>query len=114
IAFFTSSSCGLPILINWTFIQLKMQFYQSFRTFHSLTANNFVLLMKLKPLYLFIIVLLFSCEKTINLKVNNQPAKLVVDASIENDQTPIVVLSSSLNYFSNITPDELSASFVHD
>ncbi len=70
--------------------------------------------MKLKHLYFFIVVLFFSCEKTISLKVNNQSAKLVVNASIENDQTPIVVLSTSLNYFSNITTEELSASFVHD
>jgi hypothetical protein len=64
--------------------------------------------------YCFLLVLFFSCERTIDLKVNNQPAKLVVDASIENDQPPLVVLSTSLNYFSTITPDELSASFVHN
>jgi hypothetical protein len=55
-----------------------------------------------------------SCERTIDLKVNNQTPKLVVDASIENDQAPLVVLSTSLNYFSTITPEELSASFVHN
>ena len=71
--------------------------------------------MKHKKLYcLFFIALLFSCERTIDLKVKNQPAKLVVDASIENDGTPLVVLSNSLNYFSTITPEELSASFVHN
>src|SRR5947199_4757619 len=64
--------------------------------------------------YCFLLVLFFSCERTIDLKVNNQPAKLVVDASIENEQPPLVVLSTSLNYFSTITPDELSASFVHN
>src|SRR5581483_1993706 len=32
----------------------------------------------------------------------------------ENDQFPVVVLSSSLNYFSSISPQELSNSFVHD
>lgn len=71
--------------------------------------------MKYQSLYFFIITVLFcSCERTINLKVNNQPSKLVVDASIENNGTPLVVLSNSLNYFSTITPEQLSASFVHN
>src|SRR5689334_17335486 len=55
-----------------------------------------------------------SCEKTIKLSVNNQTAKLIVDASIENDSFPVVALSTSLNYFSSISPEELSNSFVHD
>jgi hypothetical protein len=59
-------------------------------------------------------VVLFSCEKDIHLKVQNQPSKLVVDASIENERYPVVALSTSLNYFSSITSDELSKSFVHD
>lgn len=67
--------------------------------------------------YFGLIILLFifsSCEKTIQLNVNNQPAKLVVDASIESNNTPVVALSSSLNYFSSITKQELSGSFVHN
>ncbi len=64
--------------------------------------------------YLFLAVLFFSCERTIVLKVNNQPAKLVVDGSIENYQPPLIVLSNSLNYFSTITPQQLAASFVHN
>ena len=70
--------------------------------------------MKFKHLYYLLTIFFVSCERTIDLKVNNQPAKLVVDASIENDQPPLVVLSSSLNYFSTISPLELSASFVHN
>lgn len=62
----------------------------------------------------FLLIALVSCERTIDLKVNNQPAKLVVDASIENNSAPVVVLSNSLNYFSAITPQELSSSFVHN
>lgn len=61
-----------------------------------------------------LIFFFYSCEKKITLKVQNQPAKLVVDASIENERYPIVALSSSLNYFSSITTQELSASFVHN
>jgi hypothetical protein len=70
----------------------------------------------MKRIYLYIIFLLAasSCERTIDLSVNNQPAKLVVDASIENNGTPLVILSTSLNYFSTITPEELQQSFVHN
>ncbi len=64
--------------------------------------------------YLSAIILFVSCERTINLKVNDQPPKLVVDASIENNGTPLVALSTSLNYFSSISPEELQASFVHN
>ena len=67
--------------------------------------------------YFRFILLLFifsSCERTITLKVNDLPPKLVVEASIENNQTVLVGLSSSLNFFSTITPDELSKSFVHN
>ena len=55
-----------------------------------------------------------SCEKDINLGIHNQEPVLVVDASIENDKPPVVVLSSSLNYFSAISPAQLAASFIHD
>lgn len=67
--------------------------------------------------YFGFILLLFifsSCERTISLAVNDLPPKLVVEASIENNRTVVVGLSSSLNFFSTITPDELSKSFVHN
>ena len=69
--------------------------------------------MKNIVLYVLISGLFFSCERTIDLNVKNQPAKLVVDASIETNGAPLVILSHSLNYFSTITPEELSSSFVH-
>ncbi|MEP6845213.1 MAG: DUF4249 domain-containing protein [Panacibacter sp.] len=59
-------------------------------------------------------VMLLSCEKEIKLNVQNQPAKLVVDASIENNKVPFVALSASVNYFSAISAEELAKSFVHD
>lgn len=62
----------------------------------------------------FAITLLLSCEKEIKLEVNNQPSKLVVDASIENGKFPLVALSNSINYFSSISPEELANSFEHD
>jgi hypothetical protein len=65
-------------------------------------------------LYVFLLLAACSCERTIDLKVKDQPPKLVVDASIENGGTPLVILSNSLNYFSTITPEELSESFIHN
>lgn len=69
-----------------------------------------------KTLILFLIFafLLESCEKEIKLDINTQTPKLVVDASIENDSPPVVVLSRSLNYFNTITPEEASESFIHN
>ncbi len=58
-------------------------------------------------------ILLSSCEKNINFKLKVVPDVLVVDASIENNQPPIIVLSKSFAYFSNITPEALDTSFVH-
>lgn len=55
-----------------------------------------------------------SCEKTIKITVQDQSPKLVVEASIENGQPAFVALSSSLNFFSSITQQELSNSFVHN
>ncbi len=60
------------------------------------------------------IVFFVSCEKNISLNLKNQSPVLVVDASIENNQAPLVVLSSSLNYFNTISPAQLSAAFVHN
>ena len=53
-----------------------------------------------------------ACEKDIELKLDPSENRLVVDASIENERPPIVFLSKSIDYFSKIKPDILSASFV--
>ena len=58
-------------------------------------------------------LLCMSCEKDIDIELKEEDPKLVVEATIENGQPPVVVLTSSLNYFSNITADILTASFVH-
>lgn len=57
-------------------------------------------------------LLLLACEKTISFKLDEQAPKLVVDATIESGKAPIFVLSKSLDYFSEITPAALAASFV--
>jgi hypothetical protein len=62
----------------------------------------------------FCITCLLSCEKNINFKLKVVPDVLVVDANIENNQPPVVVLSESFDYFSKITPQILDASFVHN
>jgi hypothetical protein len=62
----------------------------------------------------FLIFLLLGCEKKVDFKSDLSSPKLVVDASIENEEPPIVVLSKSINYFSKISPQLLAESFVHN
>ena len=58
--------------------------------------------------------LLSSCEKAISFKLDNTQPSMVVEASIENGQAPVVILSSSYDYFSTISAEILAASFVHN
>jgi len=62
----------------------------------------------------FLSLLLVGCEKKVDFKLDQSSPKLVVDASIENGEPPIVVLSKSINYFSKISPQLLAESFVHN
>jgi len=62
----------------------------------------------------FLSLLLVGCEKKVDFKLDQSSPKLVVDASIENEEPPIVVLSKSINYFSKISPQLLAESFVHN
>lgn len=66
--------------------------------------------------WLMIICIFFfcSCEKNINFTLNQTADVLVVDASIENSKPPLVVLTKSLDYFSQISPQLLANSFVHN
>ena len=63
---------------------------------------------------LLLIFLLVSCEKNIDFDLHQTPDALVVDASIENGQPPVVILSKSFDYFGQISPQILSNSFVHN
>ena len=56
---------------------------------------------------------LFSCEKSIDFKLKDTAPKLVVEATIENDKPPFVILTNSVGYFSEISPEILASSFVH-
>lgn len=65
-------------------------------------------------LILSIAVLALSCEKSISFRPKSQEPLVVVEATIENGQAPVVILSSSVNFFSKITPDILAASFIRN
>jgi hypothetical protein len=65
-------------------------------------------------LILLIFAIFTGCEKAVEFKLKEVSSKLVVEATIENGQFPVVVLSRSVNYFSKITPAILAESFVHD
>lgn len=61
----------------------------------------------LLPAFLF-----SSCEKAIKFNLDKSTEKLVVEASIETNEVPVVILSRSFDYFSTITPGQLSNAFV--
>src|SRR5215216_5348493 len=65
-------------------------------------------------LLLCILVLTVGCEKGISFKPRNADTAVVVEASIENGQPPVVILSKSMDYFSKISPDILAASFIRN
>jgi hypothetical protein len=46
--------------------------------------------------------------------LNETDPKLVVEATIENNQPPVVILSKTVGYFSSISPGILQNSFVHN
>jgi hypothetical protein len=59
-------------------------------------------------------LIMTSCEKGVTFDLEESTPKIVVDASIETNQPPIVILSKSLNFFDQITPDILANSFVRN
>jgi len=67
--------------------------------------------------YLFLItasLIFISCEKGVTFDLEESAPKLVVEATIETNQLPFVVLSKSQNFFAQINPDILAASFVRN
>lgn len=65
------------------------------------------------PVIILLCVAGSSCEKSIHFVPDNASPSVVVEASIENGQAPVVILSSSVDYFSQITPQILQQSFIH-
>ncbi len=70
--------------------------------------------MRIHFLIILLAVLLSACEKSVSFKLDEVAPKLVVEATIENGQPPLVYLSRSLAYFSTLNPDSLAASFVRN
>ncbi len=64
--------------------------------------------------FLFLLIVLTGCERDISITPNISAPKLVVDAEIENNRPPFILLSKSLNFFSSIDSAELANSFVHN
>ncbi len=65
-------------------------------------------------LLLFILIPFMGCERTVEFKLDETIPKLVVEATIESGQLPVVYLSKSTGFFSKIDPQTLSNSFVHN
>ncbi len=60
-----------------------------------------------------IIICLTSCERPVNIKLDSSPPSLVVQGQIETGQPPIVVLSTTISFFSTIDLATLQNTFVH-
>lgn len=61
-----------------------------------------------------VLFLLTGCEKDIDFDLKQSAFVLAVDANIENDQPPVVVLTKSLGYFSQIDTAIVDSMFVHN
>lgn len=63
---------------------------------------------------LLTLLIFTGCEKDINFDLDDMEPVLAVDAQIENDQAPVVILTRSFSYFDSLSPQALSASFVRN
>ncbi|WP_132055032.1 DUF4249 domain-containing protein [Pseudocnuella soli] len=64
--------------------------------------------------FLFLLLIVTGCEKAVDFDLEEAEPKLVVEATIENGQAPVVVLSRSSNFFAQISPELLAQSFVRN
>lgn len=68
-----------------------------------------------RELLIFCLLLLTTaCEKGISFKPKNADTSVVIEATIESGQPPMVLISRSLDYFSKISPDILANSFIRN
>ncbi len=71
----------------------------------------------MKMFRLFLQIALFftiiSCERAIEFTPKQTANELVVEATIENNEAPRVILSRSLAFFSTLSLEQLQSSFVH-
>ncbi|MCX6210592.1 MAG: DUF4249 domain-containing protein [Bacteroidetes bacterium] len=63
---------------------------------------------------LLVIIFFTSCEKNIDFVTQQKEASLVVEGIIEDGKAPQVILTKSLDYFSNITPQIALNSFARN
>jgi hypothetical protein len=64
---------------------------------------------------IFLIVVVFSsCEKNIDFDLNETTTAVVVDAEIENGKPPIIVLSNSISYYSQLNIQTLNDIYIHN
>ena len=63
---------------------------------------------------LFIVFLLFSCTKEIQINIPNQGSEFVVNGYIENGQPAKILLTRSLPYFDPLNDEIVFESFVND
>jgi hypothetical protein len=61
-----------------------------------------------------LLLVMLGCEKKIDFNLKDADQLLAVDASIENGQDPVVILTKSLNYFSKVSADVIGNSLVKD
>jgi hypothetical protein len=67
-----------------------------------------------KMCWIAVLIFLTSCEKNINFNLDASKPTLVVDAQIENEKAPVVMLSKSVDYFSQLSPALYESSFIHN
>jgi Domain of unknown function (DUF4249) len=70
--------------------------------------------MKLHITLLSFFVLFIACEKKVDFDLKESSTLLTVDASIESNDAPVVILTKSLNYFSKVSADVIANSLVKD
>lgn len=70
--------------------------------------------MKLHITVLSFIVFFIACEKKVDFDLKESTTLLTVDASIESNDAPVVILTKSLNYFSKVSADVIANSLVKD
>lgn len=62
--------------------------------------------------WLFFCFLCYSCEKELNIQPNDPGEVLTVDAFIENEQAPRVILTRSFKYFNTISIADVENAFI--
>ncbi len=55
-----------------------------------------------------------ACERPYPIEVPVNTDQLVVEAYIENNRPPLVILTRAVNYYDTLSPQKLSNLFVHD